>query len=185
MKYELIKRNEIIDGKKPVYSLETERLNLIPLQPYQLELAIDNYEEMQIDLGLRVINAAIDEEMDYVMKIRLKRVLEDVKNYLWLTNWAIIHKEEKQIIGFIILKGVPNEFGEVIVGYVVEDSHQRKGYATEAIKALIKWVFQNPQALSVIIDTEKDNLPSNKLLEKLGAVKYKETDELFWWRIVR
>jgi len=140
---------------------------------------------MQIDLGLRVINSVIDEEMDYVMKIRLKRVLEDVKNYLWLTNWAIIHKEEKQIIGFIILKGVPNEFGEVIVGYVVEESFQRKGYATEAIKALIQWVFQNPQALCVIIDTEKDNLPSNKLLEKLGAVKYKETDELFWWRIVR
>lgn len=168
MEYELIKRNEIIDGKKPVYSLETERLNLIPLQPYQLELAIDNYEEM-----------------DYVMKIRLKRVLEDIKNYLWLTNWAIIHKEEKQIIGFIILKGVPNEFGEVIVGYVIEERFQRKGYATEALKAIIQWVFQNPQALSMIIDTEKDNLPSNKLLEKLGAVKYKETDELFWWRIVR
>ncbi|GKU24217.1 GNAT family N-acetyltransferase [Clostridium folliculivorans] len=183
MNYKLIKRDEIIDVNTINHSLDTERLNILPLQSHQLALALEDYAKMQTDLGLTVINTILDEEMEYAMKVRLKKVLEDANNYLWLTNWAIIHKEENRIIGFIILKGSPNEFGEVIVGYMIEESHQRKGYATEALKALTQWIFNNPQALSVIADTEKTNTPSNKLLESLGAVKYKETDGIIWWKI--
>lgn len=183
MSYKLIKRNETIAVKTISHSLETERLSLLPLQSHQLALALEDYAKMQADLGLSVTSTVLDEEMEYVMKVRLRKVLEDVDNYLWLTNWAIIHKEEKQIIGYIILKGCPNEFGEVIVGYVVEESHRRKGYAAEALKVLIQWIFKNPQALFVIADTEKTNVPSHKLLENLGAVKYKETEELVWWKI--
>jgi RimJ/RimL family protein N-acetyltransferase len=157
----------------------------LPLQSHQLSLALEDYAKMQTDLGLNVINTILDEEMEYAMTVRLRKVLEDVDNYLWLTNWAIIHKAEKQIIGYIILKGCPNELGEVILGYVIEESHQRKGYAAEALKALIQWIFKNPRALFVIADTEKVNIPSHKLLENLGAVKYKETDEIVWWRIVK
>ncbi len=183
MSYELSKMNKTIDMKIINHSLETERLMLMPLQSHQLALALEDYAKMQEDLGLSVTNTVLDEEMEYAMGVRLRKVLEDVENYLWLTNWAIIHKEKKQIIGFIILKGCPNEFGEVIVGYMIEESHQREGYAFEALKALIQWIFQNPQALSVIADTEKTNISSHKLLEKLGAVKYKENDEIVWWRI--
>ncbi|GFP76511.1 GNAT family N-acetyltransferase [Clostridium fungisolvens] len=183
MSYKLIKRDENIAVKKISHSLETERLTISPLQSHQLALALEDYAKMQTDLGLNVVSVILDEEMEYAMKVRLRKVLEDVENYLWLTNWAIIHKEENQIIGFIILKGCPNELGEVIVGYVIEESHQRKGYATEALKELTQWIFKNPEALSVIADTEKTNTPSNKLLENLGAVKYKETDGIIWWRI--
>jgi RimJ/RimL family protein N-acetyltransferase len=183
MSYQLNKRNQIIAPNTISHSLETERLIISPLQAHQLALALEDYAKMQTDLGLNVINTVLDEEMEYAMRVRLRKVLDNVENYPWLTNWAIIHKEEKQIIGFIILKGCPNELGEVVVGYVVEESHQRKGYAAEALKVLIQWIFKNPQALFVIADTEKTNIPSHKLLENLGAVKYKETDDVVWWRI--
>ncbi|MBK1812238.1 GNAT family N-acetyltransferase [Clostridium sp. YIM B02505] len=183
MNYKLIKRDEMIDVNTINHSLDTERLTILPLKSHQLALALEDYEKMQTDLGLNVVNTVLDEDMEYAMKVRLRRVLEDANNYLWLTNWAIIHKEDNQIIGFIILKGCPNERGEGIIGYVIEESHQRKGYAREALNALIQWIFKNPQALSVIADTEKENMPSNKLLENLGAVRYKETDEIIWWKI--
>lgn len=82
-----------------------------------------------------------------------------------------------------MLKGYPNENGEVIVGYGIEKNHRQKGYATEALKGLTEWVFENPKALCVIADTEKTNIPSHKVLKNLGAIKYKETDELIWWKI--
>lgn len=184
MNHGVIKRDEIKAAKKVInYSLETERLKLIPLQSHQLALSLDNYRQMQRDLGLTVTDAFLDEEMQYAMKVRLRKVLEDIGNYLWLTNWAIVHKEENQIVGFIMLKGYPNEIGEVIVGYSIEGKYRRNGYASEALKGLTEWIFKTPKALCVIADTEKTNIPSHKVLENAGAVKYKETDELIWWKI--
>lgn len=183
MNYRLLERNEAIEIKVNTQNLETERLKLIPLQAHQLALSVEDYEKMQDDLGLRVTKPTLDEEMQYAMKIRLRKVLEDVENYLWLTNWAIVHKEENQIIGFIMIKGYPNEIGEVIVGYGIEESYRRNRYATEALKILIHWIFENPKAFYVIADTEKTNIPSHKVLENAGAVRYKETDDLIWWKI--
>jgi [ribosomal protein S5]-alanine N-acetyltransferase len=117
MSCELNKKDEIRNGKEVNNGLETERLSLLPLQAHQLELSLEDYAKMQVDLGLRVVDTVLNEEMRYAMRVRLRKVLEDVENYLWLTNWAVILKESKQIVGFIMLKGYPNKFGEVIVGY--------------------------------------------------------------------
>lgn len=184
MDYGLTKGNEIEELRELItQNIETERLNLLPLKAHNLALSLENYGKMQADLGLRVTAAILDEEMQYAMKVRLKKVLEDIENYLWLTNWAVVLKKENQIIGFIMLKGYPNENGEVIVGYGIEEKYRRNGYAAEALKGLTEWVFQNPKALCVIADTEKTNIPSHKVLENVGAIRYKETDELIWWKI--
>ena len=84
-----------------VMKLETERLDLLPLQACNLALSVENYGEMETGLGLNVTNTILDEEMQHAMKVRLRKVLEDRENYLWLTNWAIVLKEENRIIGFI------------------------------------------------------------------------------------
>jgi RimJ/RimL family protein N-acetyltransferase len=166
-------------------NIVTKRLKMLPLEANSLALSLEDYEKMQKDLGLKISNIDLDKDMLYAMKVRLRKVLEDMDNYLWLTNWAIVLKEENQIIGFIMIKGYPNEFGEVILGYGIDEEYRRKGYATETLKGLTEWVFQNPKALYVIADTEKDNIPSHKTLQKLGAIKYKEDEELVWWRIPR
>jgi RimJ/RimL family protein N-acetyltransferase len=181
----LTKLKEVKEVTDPMkHCLETERLNLIPLQAHSLALSLVDYGKMQTELGLRVTNTILeDDEMQYAMSVRLRKVLEDVDNYLWLTNWAIVLKEKSEIIGYIMLKGLPNESGEVITGYDIDEKFRRKGFATEALNRLIQWIFENPRALSVIADTEKTNIPSCKLLEHVGAVLYKETDELLWWKI--
>lgn len=67
--------------------LESQRIDLIPLTAPELSLAIDNYSELQQQLGLAAISAALDDEMQYAMQIRLKKVQQDPDHYLWLTNW--------------------------------------------------------------------------------------------------
>ena len=176
MNYELKELNE--------NTLETERLYLFPLEAKYLELAIEDYKRMQLVLGLKVARPELIKVLKYAMEIRLKRIQEDPNNYLWLTCWAIIHKEDNMIIGFVIVKGVPNEAGEVIIGYGIdEEEYRRNRYATEAVSGLTEWMFKNPNVNAIIADTDKDNVASHKVLRNLDAFIYKEDDELIWWRI--
>ncbi|KAI7255735.1 hypothetical protein KC345_g11083 [Hortaea werneckii] len=168
--------------------LTDNRLDLLPLTAAELALALENYAELERTLGLNVTLAATlldDEEMRYAMRVRHIKVLQDELNYPWLTNWAIIHQAEQRIIGFLILKGGPNEQGEVILGYVIDEQYRGQGYATEAVRQITAWIFSHPDARWVIADTEKDNSASHRVLQHLGAELYQETEDLLWWRIGR
>lgn len=66
--------------------LGSQRIDLVPLNATELSLAIENYSGLQQHLGLNAISAELDDDMQYAMKIRLKKVLQDPEHYLWLTN---------------------------------------------------------------------------------------------------
>ncbi|BEP28171.1 nucleotidyltransferase family protein [Helicovermis profundi] len=164
-------------------NLETERVILYPLDSINLLLSLESFQELEKRLGVTITDRKLDEEMQYATKVRLKKVLEDERNYLWLTNWAIISKDKNCIVGFVTIKGCPNDMGEVTIEYGIEKEYRGNGYATEAVKKLIKWIFISPRAKYVIVDIDKVNTSSHRVLEKVGAIKYKETDELLWWKV--
>ena len=165
--------------------LNTERLNIIPLDKYNLELSINDFNEMERNLCLTVTDKNIGIREKNVYKIRLKGVESNPINYMCFTTWVIVLKEENRIVGAIMIKGYPNENGEVIVGYAMQDGYKQKGYMEEALRGLIKWMFINIDVKCIIADTLKNNIPSQKLLQKIGMVFYKENDEFFWWRLER
>lgn len=163
--------------------INTERLVLKPLTMEALQLALENYQAMGDLLGAKVIGNSLDEGMTYATNVRLKKVCEDPSNYKWLTNWAIILEAENLIIGYGMIKGCPNDKGEVIIGYGIEEPYRGNGYATEAVAGLKQWIFSHSEALWIFGDTDKDNLASHNVLIKSGAEKYRENEALIWWRI--
>jgi len=64
--------------------------------------------------------------------------------------------------------GEPNKNGEVEIGYMINEQHQNKGYATKALQLLIKWAFTHNAVKAIIVHTYADNLPSMKILIKCG-----------------
>jgi RimJ/RimL family protein N-acetyltransferase len=56
---------------------------------------------------------------------------------------------------------------------------------TEAARALIDWAFQQDGVSALIAETEKQNKASQRVLEKLGARIYEETESEYRWKIVR
>lgn len=172
--------------------ITTERLKIIPLDAENYRLYLENYTKMEEKLGMKITNKIWDENVKGAFQYRFKKVIENKEQYLWETIWIAISKEENCEIASLMIKGYPNEKGEVIIGYGTENSFQNKGYMTEAVGGLIKWIFTEPKALSIIADTDKANIASHRVLEKNGFVKYRESvktsedgevEELVWWRL--
>ena len=65
-------------------------------------------------------------------------------------------------------KGPPTAEGAVEIGYSLLVEHHGKGYATEAIGALLAWAFGQPEVRLVIAETLPQLIPSIRLLEKCG-----------------
>jgi ribosomal-protein-alanine N-acetyltransferase len=172
--------------------LATERLKIIPLDIESYRLYIENSNKMEEKLGLKITNKIWNEDIKGAFQYRFKKVVENREQYLWETLWVVISTEENCEIASLMIKGYPNEKGEVIIGYGTDESYQNKGYMTESVEGLIKWIFTNPKALSIIADTDKVNIASHRVLEKNGFIKYKESvktseggevEELVWWRL--
>ncbi|WP_397538233.1 GNAT family N-acetyltransferase [Rummeliibacillus pycnus] len=109
------------------------------------------------------------------------KFLADEKNYFWCTYWIIISKDINEIVGGIMIKGTPNDNGEVVIGYYTLFEHQGNDFMTEAIRYSKNWLLNQVNVIYVIVDKEKDNIASHRILEKIGTDMYKETEELFFW----
>ncbi len=160
-----------------MFILETNKLKLIPLDAHNLRYSIEDRRKMERNLGVKITDTKLEEPVKEAMRTSLKMVLKNKKDYLWFTNWEIVLKKENRIIGGLCFKGRPDEQGRVEIGFGMQDEHRCKGYTTEAVKELINWAFIQEKVLSVIAETEKDNLPSHRVLEKMEMQKYQENEK--------
>jgi RimJ/RimL family protein N-acetyltransferase len=85
---------------------------------------------------------------------------------------AVCLKETNAFIGFACLNPVkqsePCELKIYDTGYVFDFDFHGKGYATEACKAVLAYAFGSLDADRIITGTAERNLPSCKLLERIG-----------------
>ncbi len=165
--------------------IDTDRLNILPLDQSHLELCISYFNSMERVLGLDITNRNLGDREKNVYKIRLKNVENNPVNYMWYTVWIIALKKENRFIGSIMIKNYPNENGEVVIGYSIESDYRCNGFMTEALKSLTLWMSLNPEVKFIIADTLKSNISSHRVLQKIGMIKYMEDDECYWWRLAK
>ena len=166
-----------------MFILENKRLKLIPLDDYNLRLLVKDRQKMERNLGVKINDTELEESEIIALRTSLQKVIENKEDYLWYTNWVIVLKKENKIIGGLCFKGCPDEKGRVEIGYGMQDEYRCKGYMTEAAKELINWAFSFKSVTEIIAETEKDNLPSHRVLEKVGMEKYEENEKMFWWKL--
>lgn len=85
-------------------------------------------------------------------------------------RWAIILKDNDECIGQIayFLIDDKNNFAEI--EYCIGALFQRKGFATEATKAIIKYGFTKINLHKVQISHKSINFPSKRVIEKCGCI---------------
>jgi RimJ/RimL family protein N-acetyltransferase len=85
--------------------------------------------------------------------------------------------EERTLIGTAGYKGPPTEDGTVEVGYGIVTDHRRRGYASEAMRALVARAFRLPGVRRVIAETLPELTPSIGVLRKGGFALIGEGSE--------
>lgn len=82
--------------------------------------------------------------------------------YLW------VDRQEDALIGNGGYAGDPSEVGEIEVGYEVAPHYRRRGYASEAVRALVEYAFEDPGITRVLAHTLAEENASVQVLRKVG-----------------
>ena len=78
---------------------------------------------------------------------------------------AVALKDTDEMVGEIVV--MPKD-GTISLGYTFSYQHHRKGYAFEALTALLSLLHERYPEWDFISFTEPENVPSMNLLKKLG-----------------
>ncbi len=92
----------------------------------------------------------------------------------------MIEKETGEMVGHCGIKRVDNPLarnvGDHEIGWLVREDRWRRGYAEEAMRAVLDWAFGSVGAPHVVALTSELNRPSWKLMEKLGMQRRRDLD---------
>lgn len=80
----------------------------------------------------------------------------------------VVERASGLVVGGIGFFGPPRQSGEVEVGYGVVPSRQGRGYATEALRAMLAMAWADPRVTAVVAGTDPGNAASQRVLEKAG-----------------
>ncbi|MEQ1617748.1 MAG: GNAT family N-acetyltransferase [Terricaulis sp.] len=151
--------------------IETRRLRLIPATPEMLhaELAGD----MKQFASLLVVAPPRDWPPELydadAMRFALNQMERDGPHSVWGFHYFVLKRALGQaiLIGAGGYKGAPRD-GAVELGYSVLASHRRKGFASEAVRAMVKRAFADPAVSRVIAHTLTELIASQGVLTKCG-----------------
>ena len=162
--------------------METERLFLVPLTAEQLWLWVNDLPTLEKQLDCFYEAEPIEDGFLEIVKGQAEKTAADEKNYLYHTFWFLIRKSDRAVIGSADFKNIPDENGEVEIGYGLGKVFEHNGYMTECVKAMCDWALAQTDVSHVVAETGIDSSASQNILERCGFSLYKQA-ETCWWRL--
>jgi len=86
-------------------------------------------------------------------------------------TYGIELKEEAKLIGVVRLFDISFHNKRAEISYIMNRKYQGKGYANEAINAIIDFAFTKKEFIRIQARCSFDNLASVKVLERIGMSK--------------
>lgn len=112
----------------------------------------------------------------------IPKTLQDVEKFIlkispeidqpgtWF-QFVIILKETGNIVGDLGIHFLESESQQVKIGYTLSREYQGQGYATEAVRCILDYLFHDLKKHRVTVTIDPCNVPSIKLVERLGFRK--------------
>ena len=149
--------------------IRTARVELVLLSP-PLLAAIVGGEPAE---GFGIPAGWPDEHDRRFLRLRLDQVTKDPHRLEWLPRAIVLRRRGRPMIGHIGFHGPPGVNGPsrpnaLEVGYTVFEPFRRRGYATEAVSALLEWARDRQGVHDFVASVGPDNVPSLALVRRFG-----------------
>ncbi len=152
--------------------LTTKRCVVREMAPEDVSALYEVYADESITKYTEPLFPEYEDELEYT-----RNYIDKVYSYFGFGTWVIVNKEDGKIIGragFNYREG----YEEPELGYVIGKQYQNKGYATEVCEAILEYGYGELGFDRVSAFSHKDNIPSLRLLIRLGFEKVNEGVEL-------
>jgi RimJ/RimL family protein N-acetyltransferase len=164
--------------------IQTQRLQLVALTRDQLQLLLDAPEQLARELAVPLSPDIVTDPTRRAIGLKLAAMAaEPAGRHPWTTYWLVIVSAKPLGAGLLGFKGYPDGDGQAEIGFGIAAAHRRRGYTTEAVRALIAWAFHSPACQAILAETRSDNLASQGVLCKASFHRYGQTDGMLLWRI--
>jgi ribosomal-protein-alanine N-acetyltransferase len=151
------------------HEIRTNRLRLVPLDADGMRLLVDEWPLLQRRLGLTPSPAWMtDRDTLEAARRHCHEMRRDPNAWLWWTFWQVILASDAVSIGLVDFKGPPGPDGGIAVGCALAPTHWGRGYAAEAVGALLARTLRQSAVCYVLAETDVTNLRAHSLLQTLG-----------------
>ena len=150
--------------------ISTDRLNIILLSDEEIQATIQGEP-------IPELRQAYSEMLDG------SRAHPDMRE--WYAVWDIrLSGQPETTVGNLSFKGLTAD-GMAEIGYGISPEYEGRGYATEAVRAMVEWAAAQAGVKRIEAETELDNCASQRVLEKVGFVRTGEIGEegpRYYWK---
>lgn len=155
--------------------IETLRTILRPIEPADAEQVFAYRSDAETNQYQGWIPGTLAEVNTYIAK-KPDRINEPET---WF-QLVIVEKESSTIIGDVGLHFIGDDNSQCEVGCTLSKTHHRKGFATEALRATVDFLFRELNKHRVIASIDPGNTASLYLFEGLGFRKEGHFKESLW-----
>ena len=147
-------------------NLETKRLLIRPISLDDMELIFEYRRDKETNKYQGWIPETLDDVEVFIEKVSKK--IDEPETWF---QFVIIEKESQKLIGDLGVHFIGSENKQTEIGCTLDKHFQNKGYATEALNALIDYLFNTLNKHRIIASIDPGNKGSIRLVERIGFRK--------------
>lgn len=150
-----------MSNKSPLPFIDGDRIELHPLKVENAEIYVSWYNDLEIRRLARMIKPTTIE--------RMRKSVENLSTSDSRVKFEIWHKADQKPIGDVALSGIEYHDRNAEYGVIIgEKEYWGQGYATDAIKLILKYAFEEVNLHKVFAGISAWNIGSAKTAVKAG-----------------
>lgn len=155
-----------IKKKIKLMTLETERLIIRPITHDDKNEVFEYRSDKETNKYQGWIPTELSDVENFIGKI--SKQIDEPETWF---QFIVLEKETQKIIGDLGIHFFDRENKQTEIGCTLNKKFQNKGYATEAVKTIIDYLFKELNKHRIITSIDPENKNSIRLVERIGFRK--------------
>ena len=154
-----------------VPSIASERLDLVSMSLEFMRACLDGDLSFASELIQTALPAGWPGDAARTLRRRVRQLEADPSEQPWLLRGMVLRSPSRHLVGRIGFHAHPDPRGALEIGYAVEPAYRRRGYATEAVEAMLGWATREHGIRHFVASVGPNNVASLALVNSFGFIQ--------------